>query len=491
MELSLIPQPKQVNMREGKADIHIPEEYQIMEGMPQEAYQLDIMAEKVWIRGGSKAALAYGKATLEQIRTQCRKELPCVSITDEPAFEWRAFHIDCARHFIPLEELKKMVRMAALFKFNRFHWHFSDDQGWRIESKAFPRLHQIGAYRNGDYFGQYKKEGKEGGFYTREQVRELVSFCDAQGIEVVPEVDIPGHVTAILAAYPHLGCRGERLETAMKNGIFPDILCAGKEETYTFLERLLEDLLELFPGRYFHIGGDETPKIRWKECPICRRRMEDEGLSDVRELQGYLQNRVIALLKAHGRTAIVWNEAVLGGNLDVDAAVQLWTEEESGNLAKHMEKGGRIILSPMKNSYCDYPYGFISLKSVYELDIMPEGLKEIIKEAASQGKQMIMGTECLVWTEFIRDPERLEKLCWPRYTASAEVGWCGSDRPGFEDFSRRLHNLYLLFEKFGVEATSEEGWIPSEEETGRQLADFMKNFPAEDLAKIREAQSQV
>ncbi len=491
MQLSLIPRPKQVRMLEGTAAADIFEEYQIMEGLPQEAYQLEITTEKIFIQGGSKAALAYGRATLEQIRAQCQKELPCVSIADEPAFEWRAFHIDCARHFISLEELKKMIRMAALFKMNRFHWHFSDDQGWRIESKAFPRLHQIGAYRNGDYFGQYQKEGKEGGYYTREQVRELVAFCEELGIEVVPDVDIPGHVTAILAAYPSLGCRGEAMETAVKNGIFPDILCAGKEETYTFLEMLLDDLLELFPGRYFHIGGDETPKIRWKECPVCRRRMEKEGLSDIRELQGYFQNRMIAFLKSRGRTAVVWNEAVLGGNLDPEAIVQFWTEDRDGKLAAHMEKGGRIILSPMKNSYCDYPYGFLPLNSVYELNIMPEDLMEAAAKLQSRGRQGILGTECLVWTEFIRDPEKLEKLCWPRYTASAEAGWCGSDRPGYEDFAGRLHNLYFMFEKYGLAATPEEGWIPSEEERGRQLAEFMKNFPAEDLARIREAQAQI
>ena len=490
MKLSLIPSPVSYQEEEGSADINLKPQQQICPDMAREAYRLSIDPERILIQGGSAAALSYGAATLKQLLIQCKEALPCLTIEDEPAYAWRGFHIDCARHFMPVEELKKMIRMAAFFKLNRFHWHISDDQGWRIESVTFPELHRIGAYRNGDHFGQFNSDAREGGYYTRQQVKELVSLCADLGIEVVPEVDMPGHVTAILAAYPHLGCTGRQLEVGMKGGIFKDILCAGKDETYDFLEQLLEELLELFPGKYFHIGGDEAPKIRWNECPACRRRMEQEGLSTLKELQGYLQNRMIAFLEAHGRTAVVWNEALGGGNLNPKALVQLWTEDKERQAAAHLEKGGQVILSTMMNCYCDYPYGFISLKSLYELDTRPKELADAIAAAKARGSQPIAGSECLIWTEFIRDGDKLEQLSWPRYTASAEVGWCGEGRPGYDDFAARLKVLYPAFETYGIKATPQPGWIPSEEEKMKQFAEFKLNFRPEDLAEIREAQEQ-
>lgn len=402
---------------------------------------------------------------------------------EKPAYRFRAFHIDCARHYFPMDEIKKMMDAAAYFGFNYFHWHISDDQGFRMESHRFPGLHEIGAYRNGDYFGNYDSDEPEGAYYTKEQIRELVRYGLKLGIEIIPEVDMPGHVTAILSAYPHLSCREEQVAVGMKGGIYREIFCAGKESTFTFIEELLDEIMELFPGEYIHIGGDEVPKERWTECPCCRKRMEQEGFATPQQLQGYMENRIAMYLKKHGRKAIVWNEAAKGGNLDPDIIVQLWTEDKDHAVAEHMKKGGRIFLSNMMNSYCDYPYGFISLKNVYELDMEPKEL--------SAWKEQIIGNECLIWTEYIRTCEQLEKLSWPRFAAAAAVGWMGKDRPEYSAFAQELKKDFAVFERLGIRATPEEGWVPDQEETVRQISEFRMNFTAQDMEEMQEARNNI
>ncbi len=471
MQISIIPEPKKIIAYEectGNTEI---KERKLNPSMQEEEYRLQLRLDGIRIEGGSESAFLYAETTLEQIRLQCGDRLPCLTVEDRPAYSWRAFHIDCARHFIPAAELKKMIRMCAYFKLNKFHWHFSDDQGWRIECRRYPLLHEIGAVRRGDHMGCYRSDEIEERYYTREEVREIVSYCGKFGIEVIPEVDMPGHVTAILAAYPQLGCRGEQIEVETKAGIFEDILCAGKEETFSFIENLLDDLLELFPGKYFHIGGDEVPKERWSACPLCQKRMKEEGLASLQELQGYMENRITAYLKERGRTAIVWNEAAYGGNLDPDTIIQLWTDDKEDRVGQHIERGGRAIRSIVKHCYCDYPYGVTSLKDVYQLEMGAEGSGNL--------ENGIMGTECLLWTEHIRDAERLEKMCWPRYAALAEVGWCGVDRPGYPSFEKRMKILYPVFEAYGIRAVEASGWVPSVEEAKRQRAEFQRNFGKE------------
>ncbi len=484
MCISLVPQPKSIKMLEGHAAYDTQCDRIIDVQMQPQAYVLKILPERIEIRAGSPQGLKYGETTLKQLCFCGGGQYPCLVIEDCPAFEWRSFHMDCARHFMPLDELKKMVHMASFFKFNRFHWHISDDQGWRIESERYPKLHQIGSRRQGDHFGDYDSDAWEGGYYTKAQVRELVAYCDSLGIQIVPEIDMPGHVSAILAAYPELGCNGAPVSVGTKAGIYWDILCAGKESTFEFIENLLVELLELFPGDTFHIGGDEAPKAHWKDCPHCRRRMEALGLENVGQLQGYMANRIAKFLKEKGRRAIAWNEASYGGNLDRDIVLQLWTEDKSGKVREHLKGGGQVILSEMLHSYCDYPYAFISLKSVYDADLASAAL-------AGGGIGNIIGTECLAWSEYIRDVKTLEGLCWPRYAASAEVGWCGNDRPGYDSFAGRLENLFPAFALYGIEATQPDGWIPSEPEALKQLAAFQKNFPKEVMEGFAKAQEEV
>ncbi len=472
MKVSVIPSPKSLLLQEGTASPALPVQKQVNPRLGKEAYRLTISSDQILLEGGSDTALFYGESTLEQLKLQNPEALPCLTIEDEPAYEWRSFHIDCARHFIPVEELKKMIRMAAHFKLNKFHWHLTDDQGWRIECSRYPLLHQIGSVRKGDHFGNCCSDEPEGGYYTRDEIRDVVAYCASLGIDVVPEIDMPGHVSAVLAAYPELGCTGKPIEIQTTAGIFPDIFCAGKEEVFTFIENLLDDILELFPYKYIHIGGDEAPKERWNDCPLCQKRMQELGYTDPRQLQGYVENRIAAHLHKRGRTPVVWNEAADGGNLDPDVILQLWTEDKDHRVAGHLRAGGKAVLSNFYNCYCDYPYGMISLQDVYNTNMAPDDLK-------GTDPELIIGTECLIWTEYVRDKDRLESYCWPRFAASAEVGWSGNGRPGYEDFTGRLENIFPIFDRYDIHATEKISWVPAPELKAQQLREFSKNFTPE------------
>lgn len=460
MELNLIPRPQRVICLTGSGSAALSVETSLDDTLPKEGYVLRI-DETITLRAGSRQGLVWGRRTLEQLKIQFPDTLPRLEITDAPAFPIRAIHLDSARHMLPIGELKKMMEAASLFKINTLHWHISDDQGWRIESKAFPKLHEISAYRKGDHFGGYCSDEWEGGYYTREEVREFVAYCDSLGIQVIPEVDIPGHVTAILAAYPHLSCRGEKMEVCTRAAITEEILCVGRDEIFDFLETLFGELLELFPAPWFHIGGDEAPKGRWQECPHCRRRMEEEGLENLRQLQGYTMNRVAAFLRKHGRRSIVWNDGAYGGNLDPDIVLHVWFPDPDDAVGRHVAKGGQLIWAPVDRVYCDYPYGEHPQKGIYEMPI---------PEAA-------LGAETLHWSEHIRTAERLQELCWPRAVAMAERSW--SNEGDYGDFCRRLEAIFPVFGRLGIRAMPPEGWDPDPEEAARQVAEFHRQFDSE------------
>lgn len=463
---ALIPYPRSLHRKDGAVPADTNVTQQLDPAMAREAFRLQVAPEGISLTGGSPAALHYAQAALEQLRLQ-GEEIPCMDLEDQPAKAWRGFHMDSARHFIPMDELKQQIRMCAHFRLNRFHWHIADDQGWRVECRAFPALHEIGSRRQGDHFGTWKDDAEQGGYYTRDEVREIVAYCAELGIEVVPEVDMPGHVTAILAAYPQLSCTGAPVQVATRAGIFKEILCPGKDEVLDFARALWDDLLELFPGEYVHIGGDEAPKTRWKSCPHCRARMEAQGLHSEQELQGWFENQLIAHLKSRGRQVIVWNEACYGRNLDPDAIVELWWNDRDQAVEHHMRQGGRIILGKFMNCYCDYPYAMISLKSMCDLELVPEDLAEVIAE---QGEERVLGSECLLWSEHIRDRDHRDSYAWPRFAASAEVGWCGSGRPDYEHFRARMETLFPIFDRYGIRATGPEGWLLPPEEAQKVLA---------------------
>lgn len=467
--LNIVPQPQESTVFEGKVQADITVFKSIDDSMNSEEYILEINADCINITAGDKKGLYHADATLRQIRYQCGDELPLLKIVDSPVFEYRSFHIDCARHFFAIDDLKKMIEAAALFKFNYFHWHFSDDQGWRIVSNRFPLLHKIGSVRNGDHFGDCRDDTPEGGYYTQDEVRELVSFCAERGMEIVPEVDIPGHVTAILAAYPEYSCAGEHTEVLNTAGITKLILCAGKEKTYKFIYDLIDELMELFPGQYFHIGGDEVPKHNWTACPDCQSRIKAEGLGGIAQLQGYFTNRIGDYLRSNGRTVIAWNEASNGENLSKETVTQFWLDLKGFSM-KHTNKGGRMINSRCLNCYCDYPYGLLPLKKAYSLHTIPGKLSD-------EARGRVIGVECLIWTEYIRTFTELSSLAWPRFAATAELGWCGDCHRKYMDFKKRIQCLTPMLENLGIVLQPYNNWDPLLLSRIKQVrAFFRRNF---------------
>lgn len=462
MEWNLVPRPRIITPAEGSVPSCTPIRESIDPTLEKEGYVLQI-GEGISLAAGSEQGLIWGKNTLDQLKRQFPETIPCVTVQDAPEYPIRAMHIDSARHMLPIRELKKMMRAASYFKMNTLHWHISDDQGWRIESKVFPKLHELGAYRKGDHFGGYRSDTIEGGYYTQEEVKDFVAYCAGLGIQVIPEVDIPGHVMAILHAYPHLSCRGEPVEVVTRAAITEELLCVGRDEVFDFIEALFGELLELFPAPWFHIGGDEAPKSRWKACPHCQRRMQEEGLSSLRELQGYVMNRVAAFLRRHGRRSIVWNDGAYGGNLDPDIVLQVWFPDQDAAIDTHLAKGGQLIMSPVDRCYCDYPYGEHPQHGIYEMPMATDST--------------VLGGETLHWAEFIRTADRLQELVWPRGVALAERCWSGEGDYG--EFCNRMKEMFPVFSEWGINATPPEGWDPDEEESKRQIAEFHKQFDAE------------
>jgi len=510
-ETGIVPYPSSIEIDTGRmqyAENKV--ERRLVPGeFSPESYDLVIDQDAIVIRAGDDAGIFYGERTLNQLLCQFGNDLPRMRIKDGPAFPYRSFHLDCARHFIPVDVLKKTISCAAEFKLNHFHWHFSDDQGYRIESERFPLLTEVASCRKGDHFGTHRDNTEEQYFYTKAEIRELVSFASEKHIEIVPEIDMPGHVTAILAAYPFLSCSGEKKEVATREGIYRDILCPGKEETFDFLSGLIDELTELFPGKYFHIGGDETPKKLWETCPYCRKRMEEEGLGNTRELQGYLQNRVADYLKSKGKTAIAWNESALGGNLSKDIILQLWNDDpddpamkafrmkdksghptspNQGIGAKYIEAGGNVIMSNMLTSYCDYPPAFVKAKTIFDDPVLPQKC-----EGIRNTKEHVLGGEALCWTEHIRTEEELAEKIWPRYCVKAERLWSGPKMPdaGFSCFRKRLADIYPVFAACGITAPSTmKEAVPGPIESVKQMAQFMKNL-GNNREDYKEAQKEV
>ena len=290
-----------------------------------EGYRIRVDKGRATVFANTQSGRFYAQQTLLQLRNASRT-LPDFEVSDAPRFPYRGFMIDCARHFFSVEELKKMIDAAALYKLNRFHWHLTDDQGWRIPVDGYPLLTQVGSRRARSHFDRERDFREYGGFYTRDEIGEIVAYCAERMIEVIPEVDIPGHTSAAIASYPFLSCTEKPIPVRVCGGIFRDILCAGKESTYDFVFRVLDEVTELFPSKKIHIGGDEAPRDRWNHCPHCRALMEREHLTDAEGLQGYFTNRVIDYLSAKGVEAVVWNDLLRSGNLKNRATVQMWMD---------------------------------------------------------------------------------------------------------------------------------------------------------------------
>lgn len=429
--------------------------------MPPEWYQLSVRPDGITVTAPSEEGLFRGSRTLVQLLEQGRGTgtLPCLTITDWPRFPWRGMHLDACRHFWSVEFTKKYIDLLARYKMNSFHWHLTEDQGWRIEIKARPKLTEVGAWRKGSQVGPYARLEYDtipyGGFYTQEQIREVVAYAAARHINVVPEIELPGHALAALAAYPHLGCTGGPYEVQRGWGVFEDVFCAGNDSVVQFLADVIAEVVELFPGPYIHIGGDECPKVRWKECSKCQQRIESEGLADEHELQSWLIKYIEKIIViGYDRQIIGWDE-ILEGGLPPTAAVMSWRGTEGGIAAAR--SGHDAVMSPGSHCYFDHYQGdpaneplafggYTTVQKVYSYEPIPAELKP-------EEQKYILGAQGNVWTEYILTPEHVEYMAVPRMLALAEVLWTPKEKRNESHFIQRLESEFPKLEAMQVNAS--------------------------------------
>lgn len=413
----------------------------------EESYRLAIRPNEVVLSASTQRGLFYAFQSLKQLVAASRGgKLPCLEIEDSPRFPVRAFMLDSARHRQPVETIKRVIDGAALLKMNVFHWHLSDDQGFRFESRKYPLLNRVGSFRDGEGFGS-KRPGRYGGYYTREEMAEIIRYCHQKYIKVVPELDLPGHVSAILASYPSLSCHGRAIRVRGGNGIYPDILCPSRPEVLDWVKGLLDEIMEVFPDDEIHLGGDEVPKGQWYRCPDCLAHMRAQGMQNAEELQRAFTLSLCDYIQNRGRRAIVWNDSLKAGALPPQVTVQYWLGDKKA-AAGHAAAGGNLILSELKYMYADYPFGLMPLGRTYRYEpSLPGALPENIR-----------GVEMPVWTEFIRDDKTLFAHLFPRLAAVAEVGWSEKTQKSSADFLRRLNALLPQWERLGITAAPKKDW---------------------------------
>ena len=436
--------------------------------MGSEEYFLQVKPDGVTVEASAFGGFFYAIQTLKQMlpaevyggkKAKAGWVLPCVTILDAPRFDYRGIHMDPCRHFWTIEETKRYIDIAATYKINRLHWHLTEDQGWRMEIKKYPKLTEVGAWRNGTCIGKDfdSNDGiRYGGFYTQDQMREIVAYAAERNITVIPEVDLPGHMVAALAAYPELGCTGGPYEVWTRWGVSEDVLCVGKEETFTFLEDVLTEVMDIFPSEYIHIGGDECPKVRWEECPLCQARIKQLGLkahgnfSVEQELQCYVTARIQKFLNDHGRKIIGWDE-ILEGDLAPGATVMSWRGTQGGIEAA--KQGFDVVMTPNSHMYIDYYQsrerdkeplcigGYLPVERVYSYEPY-EGM-------APGTEDHILGVQANLWTEYVTTEEFLEYMLLPRMCALSEVQWCDADRKDYTRFDASLDHTFQMLDVMG------------------------------------------
>jgi hexosaminidase len=440
-----------------------------------EAYRLVVSPKDIKITASGTAGLFYGIQTLRQLLPAAIEysdpslvpnhqtwTIPAVEINDEPRFAYRGLHLDVARHFFPIRFIKKYIDLLAMHKMNRFHWHLTDDQGWRIQIKKYPKLTQVGAWRDSTLIGHYGTDAYDnvryGGFYTQQQIKEVVQYAQERHITVIPEIEMPGHASAALAAYPELGCFDKLYHVQSTWGVFNDIFCP-KEETFDFLENVLLEVMELFPSRYIHIGGDEAPKTQWEESEIAQKVIKREGLKDEHELQSYFVTRIEKFLNAHGRQIIGWDE-ILEGGLAPKATVMSWRGEAGGIEAAKMHH--EVIMTPGGTNYFDHYQanpktepvaigGFTTVEDVYQYEPIP-------KELTPNEAHYVLGAQGNLWTEYIHSGEKAEYMAYPRAVALAEVLWTPKESKNWLEFRARLQFHFERLDILGVHYAKHYKW---------------------------------
>ncbi|MCL2265596.1 MAG: beta-N-acetylhexosaminidase [Treponema sp.] len=414
--------------------------------LKDEAYKLIIEKDKITIKAGTKAGFHHGKQTFRQLVLSETKDglltLPCAEITDYPRFSWRGFMLDCSRYFYSVEFIKKLLDALSLHHINRFHWHLTDDQGWRLPVKEYPLLTEIGSLRKDN---RMRWREPFGGFYSEDEIRDVISYAKSYFIEVIPEVDLPGHASAILASYPELGCTGGPYNVEDRFGIFEDVLCAGNDKNFDLMEKIIDTVVKLFPSKYVHIGGDEVLYNRWEACPKCQKKLAELDLKKTSELQSWITLKLVQMLSQRGKTAIGWDEILEDTEkfkLPKEAVVMSWRGDKGGITAGRL--GHQVIMAPnTKGCYLDHKHldsqeepgqtygGIASVFVSYSMDPVPS---EMTEEDASR----VLGGQGNLWSELIHAGRIAEYMIFPRICAIAESVWTPKEGKDFEDFSRRL-----------------------------------------------------
>jgi hexosaminidase len=423
-----------------------------------EAYKLDISKERITIEAASPKGVYHGLQTFRQlVLSQFRDgtlTLPCAEINDYPRFSWRGFMLDCSRYFYTVPFIKKLIDVISLHHLSRFHWHLTDDQGWRLPVAEYPLLTEIGSRRLNN---RLQEQIYCGGFYTEEEIREVVDFAARRHIEIIPEVDLPGHASAILASYPGLGCTGGPYRVEDRFGIFEDVLCAGNDQIFDLAAKVFDALVKLFPSKWVHIGGDEVLFNRWKDCPKCQKRLADTGLKKTAELQSWITCRLVRLLAERGKTAIGWDEILDDSEkfkLPKEAVVMSWRGEAGGIRASGL--GHQAIMTPNTHGcYLDYKHidtpeepgqlyaGAVSVYKSYSMEPAPQKIK-------SKNAPLILGGQCNLWSELIYAGKIAEYMIFPRLCAIAEAVWTPREDKDFKDFSRRLAIHQRRLDSMGI-----------------------------------------
>ncbi len=419
-------------------------------GDTEEGYQLHIIPQGIEVTAKTPNGIFYGLQSLTQLVLQSENNknnfsLPSMTIKDTPRFSWRGFHLDVSRHFFSVDFIKKQLDLLALFKVNKFHWHLTDDQGWRIEIKKYPKLTSIGSKRK-------EADGSiHQGYYTQEEIKEVVQYAKERFIDVIPEFDTPGHAIAILAAYPELSCEENTYEVRNLWGVESNILCAGKEQTYTFIADVIEELVTLFPYQYYHMGGDEVPKDKWADSADCQAMMKREGLEDEKALQSYFMARVEKILAKHQKKMIGWDE-ILEGGITPTTTIMSWQGEEGG--IKAANQGHDVVMSPISYVYFNFYQGdhhaeplafggYIPLEKVYNYNPIPS---EINKDK----QKHILGSQGNLWTEYAKEEATVEYLLYPRIIALAETNWTPLEQKEYSGFLERMAGVYNVLDKYNV-----------------------------------------
>lgn len=433
--------------------------------LSDEGYSLEIHSKTIEIKAKTDQGAFYAVQSLRQLLpveiengsyTKDEIVIPSVTINDAPEFIYRGMHLDVGRHMFSVDFIKKYIDALAMLKMNTFHWHLTEDQGWRIEIKKYPKLQEIAAFRNETLIGHYSDQPHQfdgntyGGYYTQEEIKEVVAYAQSRFVSVIPEIELPGHAQAAIAAYPNLGCTGEQVEVATKWGVFEDIYCP-KEETFTFLEDVLDEVLALFPSEYIHIGGDEAPKTRWKNCNHCQALIKKEGLKDEHELQSYFISRIEKYLNSKGRQIIGWDE-ILEGGLAPNATVMSW--RGINGAIEAAKQHHNVIMTPTSHCYFDYYQsenedeplaigGYLPLEKVYSFNPIPEELNE-------EESKYVLGAQGNIWTEYMKTPEQVEYMAFPRILAMSEVVWSKNENKNYAGFVRRVENFHKRLDALNI-----------------------------------------